>query len=690
MKSRFRYSVLSVFLVISTAAIAQKNDNTIRVIAWPQGDSIILRWAPTSPAAWRLLNKYGYRIERYTILKDSVVLQNKPMVNLGPRPITPSEQKLWIPFGEHDDFVTIAAQSIFGETFEINTKSKSGVMETLNKSTELESRFSFALFAADLSMPAANLSGLRYVDRSVRKEESYLYRVYSMVPENILKIEMGFTYTGLRDYKSLPVVPEPKVEFGDKMVKLSLTLSSLQDVYTGYYLEKSEDGKSFYQVNKIPFVAVSHKDDATNKMVTQFDSLKSNDIKYYYRLVGLTPFGLKGPASKVVSGNGFNKLEVKATGVNAQVINDKAILQWDFSPEKEKLISGFEVERSNKADGVYKNVSGRVAKEKREFTDNTPNSTNYYRVVTLGSNNQRKESFPVLVQLVDSIPPIAPQAVLAKIDTSGIVHLSWKQNTEKDLSGYRVFRSNFKNSEFSQLTVSPLTDPAFADTINLKTLSSKIYYKVKAQDKRSNMSAFSEEIEIVKPDQIPPMAPSFISVIPVKGGIELRWNRSSSEDVTKQFIQCKFPNAPAWSIIATLNEKDSLYLHDVKGVEGSYLYQLIAEDRNGLKSKTSTAVTAKPILNLTKSAVTNFRGDADRSTRSVKLKWIYKINKVKKFMLYRAEAGEPITFYRSLPPDIYDFEDKNVGLNKTYLYRIKVAFQDGSESSFSEELKVNF
>jgi hypothetical protein len=35
---------------------------------------VLLRWAPASPAVWRLGNEYGYQVERYTILRDGDVI----------------------------------------------------------------------------------------------------------------------------------------------------------------------------------------------------------------------------------------------------------------------------------------------------------------------------------------------------------------------------------------------------------------------------------------------------------------------------------------------------------------------------------------------------------------------------------------------------------------------------------------
>ncbi|MFM7853901.1 MAG: hypothetical protein ACKO96_18755, partial [Flammeovirgaceae bacterium] len=163
---------------------------SIKVIVRSFEDSIILRWAPNTPFAWQLLNQYGYRIERYTVVRDSVVLKDKPQKILM-NGLKPFELTRWEPYAKKDNMVAIAAQAIYGKSFTVSNNKSMSMGDVINLSREQESRFSFALFACDVSTAAATLSGLRWVDKDVKKNEKYLYRVYSLVPENELKINFG-------------------------------------------------------------------------------------------------------------------------------------------------------------------------------------------------------------------------------------------------------------------------------------------------------------------------------------------------------------------------------------------------------------------------------------------------------------------------------------------------------------------
>ena len=72
-------------------SLSEPFNANINLIGKSYGDSIVLRWAPTTPGAWSYLNKVGYVIERvsfqdendfdpgnYTILNSTPILP-KPL-----------------------------------------------------------------------------------------------------------------------------------------------------------------------------------------------------------------------------------------------------------------------------------------------------------------------------------------------------------------------------------------------------------------------------------------------------------------------------------------------------------------------------------------------------------------------------------------------------------------------------------
>ncbi len=117
--------------------------------------------------------------------------------------------------------------------------------------------------------------------------------------------------------------------------------------------------------------------------------------------------------------------------------------------------------------------------------------------------------------------------------------LRWKANTEKDIKGYRIFRSNHPQHEFMNIHPAVVLDTLYIDTININTLTKNIYYRVMAIDLRENRSDLSEILQLKRPDKIPPVTPLIKDFVVEKGRIVLNWLGSSSEDVVLHRIYRK-------------------------------------------------------------------------------------------------------------------------------------------------------
>lgn len=119
------------------------------------------------------------------------------------------------------------------------------------------------------------------------------------------------------------------------------------------------------------------------------------------------------------------------------------------------------------------------------------------------------ESYSVFTygMVFDSVAPSIPSNIKCSIDSNGVVNLTWDKPKEIDVFGYRVYFSNNANHAFINLTGKPIETNSYSDTISLKTLTKKAFYKIVALDFNYNHSKFSEAIEIKRPDKIKPQAP---------------------------------------------------------------------------------------------------------------------------------------------------------------------------------------
>jgi fibronectin type 3 domain-containing protein len=662
---------------------------SIKLIVRSFEDSIVLRWAPNTPFAWQLLNQYGYRIERYTLVRDSVVLKDKSQKILISG-LKPFELTRWEPHAKKDNMVAIAAQAIYGKSFTVSNNKSMSVGDVINLSREQESRFSFALFACDVSSSAATLSGLRWVDKGVRKNEKYLYRVYSVVPENELKINFGFAFVATAEVAKLLPPREPTIKFSDRVALLEWEPNPLRDMYIGYYVERSDDGKIFKRISKLPIAPILDKNGNFQAM-NKFDSLSLNEKEFYYRIQGLTPFGDVGPYSNSVSGQGISPIKVRAFITDYKIVKEgKVLVSWKFPKENEKEIKGFDLERSNKTDGTYIALNKRpIDPTQRSFEDASPNNTNYYRVLTIGKSGQKVTSHAYLVQLQDSIPPVMPSGLKASIDTTGIITLAWNKNIEPDLAGYHIYRSNFSTSEFSRISKNPIRENSFIDTLNLQTLTNKVFYKITAIDTRQNPSAFSSTIRVIKPDVVPPVPPQIESVRSMPNGIRICWIKSASEDVGVHRLFRKDPSSQNWVEVRPFFRSDSTCFIDRPSTKNLYQYKIVAED-SVMHQSNSPVFSAKLTEDGIRPIINDISAEINRTQKKITLSWKYKVDGVAKYQIFRAAGEEKISLLKTVTDKNSYYEDFNLVTNSSYKYLLKVIFKDGSESKFSKPVTIEY
>ena len=398
------------------------------------------------------------------------------------------------------------------------------------------------------------------------------------------------------------------------------------------------------------------------------------------------------PPSDTVSGKGRGAFVASPVIVEKTLLaNGQVKLEWEFPDSASTGLSGFTIQRSQNPKGVFEAV-GKVPAAARTYLDGQPNHTNYYTVTAHDAHGSTTRSLPVLVQLMDSLPPAPPVALAGRVDSTGRVVLRWKANAEKDMYGYRVYRANFLGEEFSQVTVEPVRDTLFTDTINVRTLTPSVYYKVMAVDRSQNPSDFSAPLALKRPDALPPVSPVFVAVNASDKGIELRWVNSSSTDVVQHLLYRRPAGKPAWEPVAAFKRADSVarYVDVNAGIKTTYEYTLIAQDESGLRSEPAKPITAKRIDNGVRPVMEAVTATADREKRQVLLQWNYPAKNVDRYLLYRAEAGGRLRLYKTLPAEANLYQDRSLTINTIYTYKMKAVYLDGAQSNFSQEQVVNY
>ena len=119
------------FLLLHLNVYAQYDDE-IKVMSRIIDGKAYIRWAPNSPIAWQMANKYGYRIEKYIVgrnnLFDTTEVKKDPALVQEIKPLPKEDFEPLM----NNQYAAIMAQAIYGESFQM-TESDTDILSIINQ-----------------------------------------------------------------------------------------------------------------------------------------------------------------------------------------------------------------------------------------------------------------------------------------------------------------------------------------------------------------------------------------------------------------------------------------------------------------------------------------------------------------------------------------------------------------------------
>ncbi len=665
-------------------SISARSQESIGLISRPMPDSIMLRWAPASAKVWRLGNQYGYHVKRYTLLRNKKMLKQVEEQVLTAEALKPAPVEQWEPHADNK-YVGIAAECIYASVFkDVPTGGNPHI--AYKKYQEELQRYSFAVYSADQSLQAAQLSGLYLADKTAKANEKYLYRVFINCPDS-LAVDTAFVFTGQSAYQPLPKPIALSGKWDDKKVQLSWDIQTLKHVYNSYVIEKSLDSGHSYALLDSNAVVQLSDEGVDPRFSYRTDTLPDNRTQVYYRIRGINAFGQMGPPSDSIFGTGQLPIKNAPVIVSNEVINNQYVeLKWEYPEEMNDYIAGFKIYRAESPKRRHQLILRGEDSAQRSFVDSTADINNYYRIAVYREREEKLSPLITYAARIDSFPPAPPQIASALIDSVGRVTIRWQANTESDMNGYRVYASNHPDFEYLLKTPAVITDTVFKDSINIRTLTRDIYYKVKAEDVRMNQSAFSKEIQLVRPDVIPPVAPLLRAVNDEEGLPQLQWINSSSADVARHHVYRNVQNDTIQQLVISLpvdGQVKATYTDKSVAAGQTYVYRIVAEDESGLLSPPSKTMLFRVPSGIVESIKLKRRLQTDK----VKLTWAVESDKsVQKVLVYRSVNNAAMQLYGHTTDEV--FYDDRLSPQKVYEYAVKVIYNDGSSSALSKSVQV--
>ncbi|MBL7918291.1 MAG: hypothetical protein JNM96_07820, partial [Bacteroidia bacterium] len=535
---------------------------------------------------------------------------------------------------------------------------------------EQQMYYNLALLSCDFDTSIAKSSGLFYVEKDM-DAANYAYLIQPVNSNLSKKMKPGIVVINGNNALKMPAPDTLKASAKGKEIKLIWPEEKYSDYYTGYFIERSENGIDFKRLNKKPQIQVKTKYEKNKTEIIFNDTTIKYNVIYTYRVQGLNFFGPLGPYSNTVQVKSTEPLNAIVSIDSAVVIKDSLIkIKWHITNlDDVKSLSGYKVYRSNKDNGVYKLLSGEITND-NYFIDKNPLASNYYKVKAYSIYGDSAISNSILGVLPDIKPPATPVEFKGEIDSTGKVILTWKKNEEVDLKGYRVFRCNALNEEPAEITKKIIKENAYTDKIDLNTLTENVYYFITAVDNVFNNSKYSSPLKLKRPDKIKPVPVVFTSLVHNDSSIVVNWNNSNSSDV-KKYMLYKINGNKEVQFLKEWFPQDSVssYVDVNLKQENYYSYKIVVVDNSGNFSETVSP--PHYYSKFFEDKISDFNYNVNFETKTIHLSWNYPNKEVFSYILYKGKNNTEANTIKTFKPTTLSFTDNELNIGNIYKYKIK-------------------
>lgn len=714
------------------------SENTkVGLAAKAYGDSIVVRVMPTDWQLWYELMKGGMKITRYEMAPNGGDLLTSSAVELTTNEqhfgvltntvvaedvsarLFPSVDIQRMSIIEKAQIVNTYLEGVSEEQEDSSTNLGLGLLAMLLStaeegisSEEFKQSQNFLYFISQMyanhDIIIAYLLGTRFVDYTAEEGKTYLYEFESVDHPEQLSYEVSIKNQ---------LIENPPVRDVFSMEddgKITLAISNVINGYAGYWIERKGENGSFEMLTEFPYTKASTEGGYPQSIikVNADDGWKEIQVKDYifyedsisnyqamtYRIQGQTIFGEKSEPLLIETMAIDLTPPVSAFITTAELVEKQAYLAWDFGADiNVEEVTGFKILVSEDLNGVYEEVSGLGILGPNTRDVLIPGELDaerfyYYAIEILDENENSSISPARYLNVPDEDPPAMPISAEVSFDTTGVMTLTWAENTERDLSGYRVFFSYEEDDDQYMMMSQHLEKEAiYRDTINLKgTLYDTLYYKISAEDISGNLSE-KMLVAVPIPDMVPPVPPVLANPVINKDSIVVSWINSSSEDVVMQRLLRRVDGDTIWETLAEITDLSTASFVDLTAeVEVLYQYTMIAIDEVDLTSEYAYPFHGRRFFDDELVSVNNFNADFNEDEAQVDLQWQFQRPEIKLlegvphyFHLYKSIGDAPPVLYKRLNGDDLSFTDEDVPLKKEINYAIKVVFENGKRSNLT-------
>lgn len=475
----------------------------------------------------------------------------------------------------------------------------------------------------------------------------------------------------------------------NKKPTIKWNAEELKSDFSAYNIERSENNQDFIKLNKTPFLFIKSQFESDKKNITFTDSSAQPEMEYSYRLQGISPFFSRTIQSK--SENIFVTPEYKFELTIDTIISsgDSTIIIPDFSKLTKKNIenTNFLIYKTSKSpNGHFQIIESIRFLGRKDITIKIKNVTNrnYHLFELVSKYNDTISSLPYYHFMNDHNPPSRPENLKAVVNKSGVVVLDWNSNTESDILGYKLYRSNSLQEEFIEPFNFIIKQNKINDTINIINLDSLLYYRVAAIDTNYNHSQLSEIVKLKKPDIVAPVCAVIHDISQQKNSIKIKLDLPVSSDIKSMAVN-KFENGSKVSFLSQFKSEiiDSLLIPGY-----NYEYEILVIDKSENFCKiNSPKIQFEPGY---REKMKGIKITVDQLKKEIFISFQHPNEKIKSYQIYRSRNKEPITLIKTIQGNFNSFSDHALSINNKYTYQISYVTISGIHSILSDPITVNY
>lgn len=660
---------------------SKKRKDKILAKARAYEDSIVIRWGPNNPLFWLDASEKGYYVIR-TEGRRSAFGQGDTLAHVLPIP----EESLgdWI---LSDTMAMVAANNLYADAM----KGLEG--GTFKDQADLfNSRFGFALYAADRSIMAANVLGIRYVDKNVEPGKTYSYTIASEACNEFL----GMAQVNVSNfYKPVPGPVEFAAVSGEKAVNLFWSKKANKKRYNSYILERSDDGgETYYPLTDLPIVFLETAE-FQFEIYSFADSVESNYVKHKYRLCGLTSFAEKS-AYVEVEGMGKDLTPPPQPSILSGQLNDTRDtihLTWGTPPLPADFV-GYQLILGEDIVGHFDTLTGLLPAAQLEYdyvAEFKGDRAHYFSLLSYDTAGNYSRAHEFFVSVPDITAPEPPPTLEGYIEDDGTVHIFWEHSLSEDVLGYYVFYANNPTREFSLLSKELVNENYFTSQIDPKGMNEKLYVTISSIDRTRNRSLPSEVLELQRPDHVPPATPMMGTVTSSDQHLNITWQPSFSKDVTFYFLYRRTYNPPCeWELVDSIpSTEETAYLDTNCKMDLYYEYTIEAKDDADLLSEKAFPIKGKVPFQPELFVVQNLVAKLSKDKKQIVVEWIYQPPEIEgwdsphSFQLHKSMGKKNVNGIKLLPGDTTTFTDSEIETGTISNYAIQVRFENGKSGQLS-------